>query len=742
MDSADKINILVVDDLPEKILVYRSILEELGQNLITVNSGAEALKQVLLHNFAVILLDVHMPGMDGFETAALIRKRKKSAYTPIIFITAFADEVQAAQGYAQGAVDYILAPVVPEVLRAKVKVFVDLFRMQQQMERQAEERVILAEERAKRAAAEDANRRSAFLAEASRILANSLDFEATLRGLAGLAVPFLADLSVVCLADEHGQPGRTEWAWTTPGAVGPACRAGPDVRSGSASQTYGTSPCLADAVRRVLATGQPELWPQIHPPAPVGRISTPSGGQDGVEISSTGEQAGDEASRVAADFLLRSAAILPLAARGKTLGALALALGPSGRHYDPGDLALAEDLACRAAIAIDNALLVRNIQEADHRKDEFLAMLAHELRNPLAPIRNAVYVMRLLGSDRPEVERARDVIDRQLQHLARLVDDLLDVSRITRGKIQLQLESIDVAVAVANAVETTRPLIEARKHELILSLPQEPVRVRADLARLAQILANLLNNAAKYTEEGGRIWLTVEQEGSEVVFRVRDTGAGISPEMLSRVFDLFTQADQSLDRSQGGLGIGLTLVHRLVELHHGSVEGFSQGPGQGSEFIVRLPALGGELSQEMAGNGGATAPGTGTRCRVLVVEDNIDAAECLALVVRLDGHEVRTVYDGLAALQVAEAFRPEIILLDLGLPKMDGYEVARRLRDQPGGNGLLLVAVTGHGQEEDRLRACQAGFDYHLIKPVDPEMLRRVIASRTGREVEQRVVIS
>jgi signal transduction histidine kinase len=774
MDPADKINILVVDDLPEKILVYQSILEELGQNLITALSGAEALKQVLRHDFAVILLDVHMPGMDGFETAALIRNRKKSAHTPIIFVTAFPDEVRAAKGYAHGGVDYILTPVMPEVLRAKVRVFVDLFRMHRQVERQAEERVALAEERAMRAAAEEANRRSAFLAEASRSLANSLDLGATLQGLAGLAVPFLADLSVACLADDQGEPGLTEWAWLDPVrkvAVGP-------------SATFPLpAGWLREALRQVLSTGTIQLRPELEPPAWAVEPQAQGTGDRGQEPGDSKRTAACSPTpdpcplTPSPDFLLHSAVLLPLAARGKILGALILAYGPSGRHYGAGDIALAEDLACRAGIAMDNTLLIRNIQEGDRRKDEFLAMLAHELRNPLAPIRNAAHVIRLLGPAKPELQKARDVIDRQLQHLARLVDDLLDVSRITRGKISLQLEPLDVATAVASAVETSRPLIDARKHDLTVSLPAQALSVRADVARLAQILSNLLNNAAKYSEEQGRIWLTVAREGNEAVFRVRDTGAGISPEMLHRVFDLFAQADKSLDRSQGGLGIGLTLVRRLVEMHQGSVKAQSEGPGRGSEFIVRLPALDSELPQPNlptpptsgecveggpAVNGapasGAVPPALGAGLltppgeretinqaalgaglptpppsvthRILVVDDNVDAADSLALVARLEGHEVHTANDGLVALQEAHAFQPHVILLDIGLPHMDGYEVARRLRTQPGGDRFVLAAVTGYGQGNDRLHAHDAGFDHYLVKPVNLDLLRQILADR------------
>jgi len=717
MDTAqDRANILVVDDLPDKLLVYESILESLGQNVIAVSSGREALKQVLQREFAVILLDVNMPGMDGFETAELIRKRKKSGHTPIIFVTAYLDDVRAVQGYAHGAVDYILAPVPAEVLRAKVKVFVDLYRMNQQVKRQAEENVLLAEERAKRAAAEEANRTSAFLADAGTVLANSMDFEATLRGLARVAVPFVADLSLVCLADESSAPARTEWAWTEPG-------------NGITTQSLNECPalpsCLAAALADVLKGGRPQMLGKLD----LAALAAETGPSPLAQMLHAGPL----------DQAVASALVLPLSARGKTLGAMVLLVGTSGRRLGPRNLTLAEELAYRAGIALDNAVLLRNIQEADRRKDEFLAMLAHELRNPLAPICNAVQVFRYLGPTQPELQQARDVIERQVQHLSRLVDDLLDVSRITRGKIRLHLEPVDVATAIANGVETSRPLIDARRQQLYISLPPESLKVMADLARLSQVLANLLNNAAKYTEEEGRVWLTVTREGDDAVFRVRDTGMGIPADLLPRVFDLFTQADRTLERAQGGLGIGLTLVRRLVELHHGSVQAFSSGPGQGSEFVVRLPALAQEQPAEGHDPRAVPCHAAAGKYRVLVVDDNIDTAESLAMLIRYDGHDVRTAHDGLAALQASKAFRPQVVLLDIGLPKMDGFEVARRLRALPQGDQMLLAAITGYDKKEDQYRCEKAGFNQHLVKPVCYETLRQLFTYPQLRPDEETV---
>ena len=369
-----------------------------------------------------------------------------------------------------------------------------------------------------------------------------------------------------------------------------------------------------------------------------------------------------------------------------------------------------------------------DLQDADRRKDEFLAMLAHELRNPLAPIRNAIMVLGLVGPTDDKLLWVRDVVERQVQHMTRLVDDLLDVSRITRGKIQLQKEPTDVAALVARAVETARPLIEARKHELTVSIPPEPVRVEGDAIRLAQVIGNLLHNSAKYSDEGQQIWLTVGLEKSEVVIKVRDTGIGIPAESLPRVFDLFSQADHSLDRSQGGLGIGLTLVRSLVEMHGGSVQAFSGGSGKGSEFVVRLPTAS-EIRPEAPAPKNAGRPVLPPARRILVVDDNVDGAESLAMLLKLSGHEVITVHNGPAALEAARAVQPEIVLLDIGLPGMNGYEVARRLRQQPEMEKVLLVAVTGYGQEEDRRRSKNAGFDRHLVKPLTLDDLDKLLAN-------------
>jgi signal transduction histidine kinase len=397
------------------------------------------------------------------------------------------------------------------------------------------------------------------------------------------------------------------------------------------------------------------------------------------------------------------------------------AAGPETDRECPGTLLVMRDVTDHERI--------EELAGADRRKDQFLAMLAHELRNPLAPIRNAVELMRQVETLDPSFQPAREMVERQVKHLARLVDDLLDVSRINQGSIRLRKEIVDLAVVVQRAVETTRPIIDSRGHALAVQLPRERLRLEADPARLQQVISNLLHNAAKYTMPGGRVWLTATREGSEAVVRVRDTGIGVPSDVLERVFEPFVQqSDDSLARTQGGLGVGLTLVRSLVEMHGGRVEASSPGLGQGSEFVVRLPALPplntGEIKLPVPP---VEAPAP-RPLRVLVVEDNIDAAESLATLLRLWHHDVSVVHDGCAALDAAREQQPEVVLLDIGLPGLDGYQVARRLREEVGLDHVLLVAMTGYGQPEDRRRSREAGIQYHFVKPVEPLVLRNLLA--------------
>jgi signal transduction histidine kinase len=541
MNGTEPVNILLVDDQPAKLLSYEVILRELGENLIKAGSAREALEHLLKTDVAVVLVDVCMPELDGFELASIIREHPRYQKTAIIFVSGVhLTELDRLKGYEVGAVDYVPVPVVPEILRAKVSVFAELYRKTRQLER------------------------------------------------------------------------------------------------------------LNHELERRVAERTAEL-----------------------EASTARLQESEE----------------------------------------------------RLRLALDVA------QRADRLKDEFLATLAHELRNPLSSIHNAVQVLRRDGLAGPELRWSREVIDRQVGHLTRLIDDLLDVNRITRGTLELRRGEAELSQILQEAVESSRPLIDRYGHQLTLSLPDEPIRLEADQIRLVQVFTNLLNNATKYTPQGGHIALTAERDGSELRIRVRDTGIGVAPDQLPRLFEMFYQADRSLERAQGGLGIGLTLVQRLVELHGGRVEAHSDGIGLGSEFIIRLPVSTRpteamspeELSSSAAERGGR---------RILVVDDNRDSADGLAMLLELGGDEVRTAYDGLAAVEAAAQFRPEAVLMDIGMPTLNGYDAARRIREQPWGRDVLLIALTGWGQDEDRRLSLEAGFDVHLTKPVDHRMLARLLAGR------------
>ena len=387
--------------------------------------------------------------------------------------------------------------------------------------------------------------------------------------------------------------------------------------------------------------------------------------------------------------------------------------------------ALEAETKQRAALETALRNKIDELAELDRRKDEFLAMLGHELRNPLAPVTTALQIMRLHENEPTRVARSREIVERQIEHMTRLIDDLLDVSRITRGKIELREQGLLLSSVIERAIESARPLIDERGHRVVLDLPSEPVSFLADPARLAQVFANLLNNAAKYTDVGGRIWVQARVDGGNIVVRVKDNGPGLAPELRKHVFDLFMQGPQTRARSRGGLGIGLTLAKSLVLLHGGSVDAESAGPGQGTEFIVRLPLRLPPVT-DRTGPAVAVAP-LGPRRRILVVDDNVDAAEALSELLRDYGHEVLTAHNGGAAIEQASLYRPELVLLDISMPEMDGYEVAKKLRDEVGLNDALLVALTGYGEERHRRLAREAGFDRHVTKPVDTSKLKELL---------------
>ena len=655
--------ILIVDDREANLLALEAVLEPLNQRLVKARSGREALRFLLQEDCALILLDVQMPELDGFETAALIRERERTRYTPIIFVTAIRrEEEQILKGYANGAVDYVVKPFAPETMLAKAQVFLEHYRRdqllrhevaQQQRERDEFER----RERMARAEA-DAHREHLYA-----LFMKAPAAIAIVRGAEQvfvLANPRFQEL--VGKKDLVGRPGRE----AIPEA---AARPTWDLLEG----VYRTGdPFLGNEYPGLwgLSAGVPERFFNF--------VAQPT-------QSATGETD---------NVMIHAVEVTDsVAARRKT------------------------------------EALARQLLETDRNKDEFLAILGHELRNPLAPILTALHVMRLRSSD-PSTDRERAVIERQVTHLSRLVDDLLDVSRATIGKIDLRRERLDLATAVSRAVEIARPLIEAKRQHLAVSVPVGALFVEGDLVRLAQVIANLLQNAAKYTDPGGRIEVDGKRENGEMVIRVRDDGQGIAPEQLTSMFELFVQGDQLPDRSQGGLGIGLTLVRSLVQLHGGTVDAFSKGPGQGSEFVIRLPASSRE--QPRSPNKGALSSAQQRR-RILIVDDDVDAAEMLSQALQGAGHEVRQEHDGAAALVAAAQFQPDVVLLDLGLPGMDGIEVARRLRSYPQLARVRIVALTGFGQGADRRRSAAVGIESHLVKPVDVDTVMEAIGAASAK---------
>lgn len=443
-------------------------------------------------------------------------------------------------------------------------------------------------------------------------------------------------------------------------------------------------------------------------------------------IATSIQESDDPKVQLVKSFGIRAYACNPLMAGEELLGTLSFASHHRDQFADD-ELDFLQTICQYVTAAYERLRLIAKLQEADRRKDEFLATLAHELRNPLAPLRNGLQVMKLAKDDARVVEDSRQMMERQLGQMVRLIDDLLDLSRISRGRVELRKERVELAKAIHQAVESSRPTVELAGHELTVTLPAAPIHVEADLTRLSQVFANLLNNAAKYTERGGRISLAVERQGSDAVICVKDNGVGIPAHMLSRVFDMFTQVDQSLEKSQGGLGIGLSLVKWLVEMHGGNVEARSEGRGRGSEFIVRLPIVLTATNDQpiLRSERVAASPSR----RILVVDDNRDAAMSLALMLKIMGNEIRTAHDGLEALEVTNEFVPDLVMLDIGMPKLNGYDTARRMRELPWGKSATLVALTGWGQDEDKRKSMEAGFDFHMVKPVELGALNQLLQS-------------
>lgn len=540
-----------------------------------------------------------------------------------------------------------------------------------------------------------------FLADVSAALASVVDQESTLQRIASLAVPSFADWCAVDILEDDGTLRHVTVVHVDPVKIALAHQL---------QRRLQLERIKESGIWNILSTGRAELVAKI----------TDEHLQNAIHDS--------ELLHIIRKLAPRSWIGVPLSARGKVFGVVSFLAAESGRRYDASDLRVAEELAHRAGMALDNARLYEALRAADRRKDEFLALLGHELRNPLAPIRNALQIFRIPDADAEARETARGIMERQVEQIIRLVDDLLDIARIMRGKIELRRAPLDLETVVARAIETVRPLLDADQHTLTVSV-DPGLRVHADAVRLSQVLGNLLTNAGRYTPHGGRITLTTGRDGDQVVMRIRDNGIGISADMLPRLFDMFFQAERRGGNSRGGMGIGLALVRGLVELHGGTVTANSAGPGHGSEFVVRLPLLC-EESEALVPATNPESPASEPPRRVLVVDDNADAAESLALLLRLRGHEVSVAHDGAEAVALADVLRPDLAFLDLVMPEMDGLELARRLRAHPGLDSLTLIALTGWSQPEDQVRSLQAGFDLHVVKPLEPQALRHLLQVR------------
>ena len=628
--------VLVADDNAD-MREYVSRLLGRSYEVIAVEDGQAALDQIRSDPPDLVLADVMMPHLDGFELLAAIRADERTRTLPVIMLSARAGEEARIEGLDAGADEYLTKPFAARELMARVSSQLTLSRQRREAERALRYQSTQFE----------------MLLDQAPMGVYLVDGDLRIQAANALALPAFGDVPGGVVGRDFHEIMQLRW-----------------------EQDYADE--MVSVFRHTLETGEPYV------------------------ASERAEFRFDRGVTEYFDWRLDRITL------------------PDGRH---GLVCYFRDVSTQvwARKALEDSR--EALKQADARKDEFLGTLAHELRNPLAPIKNSLHALRVAGND--EVGASlREMMGRQVDQLVRLVDDLMEVSRITRGKIELRKQLILLEDVVRNAVETSRPLIEAGRHQLRLALPPQPLILDADPVRLAQVLSNLLNNAAKYTPAGGRIWLTAEQHGPEVAISVRDSGAGISNDMLPRVFDLFTQVGRNYGRA-GGLGIGLTLARSLAELHGGSIVATSDGLGRGSEFVLRLPLADDEAArpEEQLDRSGLPPR------RILVVDDNHDSADSLSLLLENMGAEVHTVYDGYAALEAFRTYRPSVVLLDIGMPDIDGYEIARRTRQQADTADVTLIALTGWGQEDDRRRSREAGIDHHMVKPIDLDALERVLAA-------------
>ncbi|HEX4641349.1 MAG TPA: response regulator [Chthoniobacterales bacterium] len=696
----EKVSILIVDDRPDKMLAYETILAELNENVVCARSGKEALRCLLKRDFAVILLDVNMPVMDGFETAALIRKRQRSETTPIIFISAVNDtETHVSRGYSIGAVDYILTPVVPEILRAKIAVFVDLFRKTEQVKRQAEEREKLIFEQAARAEAEARQERLAFLADASNVLAGSLDYEETFRNLAALVVPRVADFCVVLAAEEDGAMRHVAVAHGD-STTEPALQ--------KLAEEFPPSAAAQKSGAHVLSTGKSQMVSDVHN-GELREMFTEKADRDWLRSLSA-----------------KSFIAVPLRAQDRVLGAIVMINTSAGRICGPEELSLAEELAHRAALALDNARLYKSAQRAraeseraNRAKDSFLAMLSHELRTPLTPVLTSVHALETTDNLPEELRASLQMIRRNVELEARLIDDLLDLTRISKGKVQLNLEEVDAHLMLRSALEICQADIEKKGLALRTEFTAEKASLEADPARLQQIFWNLIKNAVKFTPAGG--WLEVRTENGDGELRVAisDSGMGIDEETLPKIFNAFEQGERT---QFGGLGLGLAISKALVETHHGKLIAESDGPDKGATFTAVFPLS--ETTGDAKRNASPAVPAAHKAMRVLLVEDHEDTNRSLTQLLRRRGYYVQPAHSVQAALEAAAQEQFDVLISDIGLPDGSGIDLMEKLRtDRP----IFGIALTGFGMEDDLRKSQEVGFVHHLVKPVDLNRLDALI---------------
>jgi signal transduction histidine kinase/DNA-binding response OmpR family regulator len=696
----EKVSILIVDDRPDKLLAHETVLADLNQDLVRATSGKEALRCLLKQDFAVILLDVNMPGMDGFETAALIRQRMRSETTPIIFISAVNDtETHVSRGYSLGAVDYILTPVVPEILRAKIAVFVDLFKKTEQVKRQAEEREKFIREQAALAEAEARQERLAFLADASNVLAGSLEYHKTFHSLAHLVVPRLADFCVVLATEEDGALRQVAVAHSNLLDEPALRKLAEEFPASSAARTGGA---------HVVRTGQSQMCCDMDNGALQEVFHLP---EDREQLLS---------------FAPTSFIAVPLKTYDRVLGAIVMVNTSGGRMCGTDELSLAEELAHRAALAIDNASLYKSAQKAraeaeraNLAKDSFLAMLSHELRTPLTPVLTSVLALEQTDGLPDETRASLQMIRRNVELEARLIDDLLDLTRISKGKVQLSIEEVDAHSLLRNALEICQADIDKKQLSLRTDFAAEKVCLEADPARLQQIFWNLIKNAVKFTPEGGRLEIRTRNDDGQLRVEVSDSGMGIDAETLPKIFNAFEQGDRT---QLGGLGLGLAISKALVETHSGKLTAESAGKDQGATFTAIFPVA--EHNADASKDAIPSVPVPRKSMRVLLVDDHEDTNRSLTQLLRRRGYHVQPAHSVQSALEAAARERFDVLVSDIGLPDGSGIDLMQKLKnDHP----IFGIALTGFGMEDDLRRSHDVGFTHHLIKPVDLNRLDALI---------------